>query len=143
MKQSLGQSFLIVAIAVVLTFASYAWRPDVLPWDVGELEIGLADAQALPDAIWVDARADEDFESAHLEGALLVNEENWEMGFVGLLDVWNPDRPVVVYCSSQSCLRSHHVAKRLREELGAEAVYSLAGGWEALQEAGLAEGGES
>jgi len=143
MKKTLWQSFLIVAIAALLTLLGYAWRPNALPWDVAELEIELAAAGTLEDAIWVDARVDEDFESAHLEGALLVNEESWEGGFVQVLDVWFPDRPIVVYCSSQSCLRSHHVAKRLREELGVENVYSLKGGWEALQQAGLVEGGES
>lgn len=143
MKQTLGQSFLIVALSAVLSLGSYAWRPDALPWDVGAYEIELNEALDLENVLWVDARVDADFESGHLEGAVLVNEESWEAGFVGLLEVWSPDRTVVVYCSTQSCLRSHHVAVRLREELGAQDIFSLKGGWEAIRAAGLAVGGGS
>ncbi|MBK1878192.1 rhodanese-like domain-containing protein [Pelagicoccus mobilis] len=143
MKETLGQSVLLVGLAAVLAFAGYLWRPDALPWDVRALEIELAAANELEEALWVDARVEEDFQQAHLGGALLLNEESWEAGFVGLLEVWFPDRPIVVYCSSQSCLRSHHVAKRLREELGVENVFSLKGGWEAMLETGKAKGGES
>ncbi len=141
MKQAAWQSVLILALSLCLGALNYFVRPDLLPLDISEFEIELSEAQKLVGAVWLDARMDEDFEAAHLEGALLLNEESWEAGFAPLLDVWIPGSPIVVYCSSQSCMRSHHVAKRLREDLGVDEIYSLKGGWEALQEAGLVNGG--
>lgn len=142
MRQAIGQSFWILAMSALLALGSFAWRPDALPWDVGEIEIELSSAVDLEEALWVDARVDEDFEAGHLPGAVLLNEENWEMGFVELLEVWTPERPIVVYCSTLSCLRSHYAAKRLRDELGSDAVFSLKGGWEAMRAAGLVKGGD-
>lgn len=142
MKQAIRQSFFILALSAVLGTASYLARPHVVPSGASEHEIELAAAQELEGVLWVDARMDADYEAAHLEGASLLNEENWELGFASLLERWVPGNPIVVYCSSQSCLRSHHVAARLREDLGMEEIYSLQGGWEALREAGLVEGGE-
>ncbi len=142
MNQALSQSVSILVLSVVLGVLSFFVRPETLPWDISEHEIELPEVLGFAGVVWIDARIDEDFEAAHLDTALLLNEENWEEGFAPLLDAWVPGTPIVVYCSSQSCLRSHHVAERLREELGVEEVYSLKGGWESLVEAGLVEGGE-
>ncbi|MBD5780146.1 rhodanese-like domain-containing protein [Pelagicoccus sp. NFK12] len=139
MKQALWQSLAILALAVVLGAVSYLARPELLPANASAYEIDLVAARSLDGALWIDARTDADFEAAHLQGAMLLNEENWDAGFVPLLERWLPGMPIVVYCSSQSCLRSHHVAERLREELGADEIYALRGGWEALLEAGVAK----
>lgn len=127
-------------LSLLLGALSFVLRPETLPLDVSEHEIELLVVQALENVLWVDARSDEAFEAAHLEAALALNEENWETGFAPLLDVWVPGTPIVVYCSSQSCLRSHHVASRLRDELGVDEIYSLKGGWDSLEAAGLVEG---
>lgn len=135
------QSLILVVLAAVLTVASIALRPQALPLDVGKYELDLAAAEALDGVLWIDARIDTDFSESHLGGAILLNEEDWEGGFARLLDSWVPGSPIVVYCSTQACLRSHHVAERLRAELGVEEIYTLHGGWEALLEAGMVEGG--
>lgn len=140
MKRSLQQASAILALAVALSLALYFLRPDSIHWHTDEFELELSAAQQLDGALWVDARVDGDFQKAHLDGAILLNEENWEEGFLGLLEAWTPGAPIVVYCSSQACLRSHHVSERLREELGVMEIYSLVGGWEALLEAGLVKG---
>ncbi|EDY81959.1 rhodanese-like domain protein [Verrucomicrobiia bacterium DG1235] len=142
MKQAVSQSLLILALAVVLSVVAFVLRPEALPWSATEHEVDLEAARLLDGALWVDARVEEDFKRGHLNGAISVNEENWEMGFMALLEVWTPGSPIVVYCSSQSCLRSHHVAERLREELGVEEAFALDGGWEAMVEVGLVEGGD-
>lgn len=141
MKQAVWQSLLIVMLAAVLSALGFALRADRLPWEVATFEIDLVQARSLAGAVWVDARADTDFEAGHFEGAVSLNEEDWEGGFPALLDVWAPGAPIVVYCSSESCMRSHHVAERLRGELGIEDAFALRGGWEALLEAGVVEGG--
>jgi rhodanese-related sulfurtransferase len=48
-----------------------------------------------------------------------------------LMDHWDADRKIVVYCSSLSCQTSHDVARRLREEATLSNVFVLQGGWEA------------
>ena len=140
--KSLFQAGALLLIALICALVAHAVRPDALPWNASDFEIDLAAAQTWEDALWIDARIEKDFQAGAYPGALLVNEESWEEGFVGVLERWEPGAPIIVYCSSQSCLRSHHVAERLREELGAEDVYTLRGGWEALVEAGLGEGGD-
>lgn len=127
--------------AAVLSALGFSLRADRLPWGVEAFEIDLVQARSLEGAVWVDARADADFEAGHVPGALSLNEEDWEAGFPALLEVWAPGTPIVVYCSSESCMRSHHVAERLRLELGVEDAFSLRGGWEVLLEAGMVEGG--
>ncbi|MDQ8202442.1 rhodanese-like domain-containing protein [Pelagicoccus sp. SDUM812003] len=135
--KAFAQAGIILALSAVLAAASYLARPEVLPWDRGELEVELEEALGWEQAIWLDARVEEDFRRGSYQGALPMNEENWESGLAPFLDQWTPERPVVVFCSSQSCLRSDSVARRLRSELGVENVYSLAGGWEAMVDAGL------
>ncbi len=77
---------------------------------------------------WVDARARDKFDAGHIEGALLLNEDEWSKLVPAFLDAWDPDRPVVVYCDGGSCEASHAVARRLREELKIGDVHVLKGG---------------
>lgn len=86
-------------------------------------------------ALWLDARPGEDFERAHIPGALPLNAENWDELLPSVLKVWTPDRRLVVYCSAQSCDASKEVARRLREEAGLKNVFVLTGGWEGWRDA--------
>ncbi len=135
--KGLVEAGVIVFAALLLSAGSFFLRPDAVPWSTSEFEIELEEALDLDEAIWIDARSAQEFEESHLPSALLVSEDSWEEGFVALLDVWTPGSPIVVYCSTSACLRSRQVAERLRNELGVEEAYSLSGGWEALQDAGL------
>ena len=81
-------------------------------------------------AIWADARPDEDFARAHVPGALPLNEDRWNELLPQFLAVWSPDRKVIVYCSAQSCNAAREVAKRLRDEARLQNVFVLEGGWE-------------
>ena len=137
----LSQAVGLLLITLLISVAAYFARPDAGRWDAAESEITVAEARTLTDAIWIDARADDEFEAGHYPGALSLNEENWEQGFAPLLEVWRPEATLVVYCSSESCLRSHQVADRLRAELGVETAFALQGGWEAMIDAGLVKGG--
>ena len=81
--------------------------------------------------VWVDARSPADFQAAHIPKALLLNEDDWDGLLPKLLETWQPDSAIVVYCSSKKCHSSEEVARRLREEVGLKTVYVLRGGWEA------------
>lgn len=140
--KSFLEALTLILVAACCSVVAYFAHPKAPSFTMDAFSISLEAAQEAEGVQWVDARTDEDFERGHLEGAILLNEERWEELLTGFLDVWSPDAPTIVYCSSQSCLRSHEVAERLREELGIETIYSLEGGWESLIEAGLAEEAE-
>ena len=97
-------------------------------------EIYLADAQAL-NAIWVDARAVEQFEESHLPGALFFDESDWETGLFELMNTWlMQPRPIVIYCGTEACGTSKRIAERLRKSLPDAEIYSLKGGSATWQE---------
>jgi rhodanese-related sulfurtransferase len=81
-------------------------------------------------AIWVDARPDEEFAHDHVPGALSLNEDRWNELLPQFLAAWSPEKKIVIYCSSQSCNASREVAHRLRNEAQLPNVFVLKGGWE-------------
>lgn len=93
-------------------------------------------AFALEGSLWLDARSRSAYEQEHLEGALLLNEDEWEAGIEALLHVWSPDQALIVYCDGGGCAASREVALRLQEEFGMEPAYWLMDGWDALKGAG-------
>ena len=84
-------------------------------------------------AIWIDARPDDDFARHHVPGAISLNEDRWNELLPQFLAAWSPGKKVVVYCSAQSCDLAREVAERLRKttQPPMENVFVLEGGWEA------------
>ena len=134
--KTVKEGLIILAISVVSGAVAFFVHPKAPSFSAGDLELELEQIDDLGPVFWVDARSDEYFERGHLDGAISLNVERWEELLLGLLDSWPPDMTVVIYCSSQACLRSHEVAERLQDELGVEEIYVLKGGWERLLEAG-------
>ena len=85
--------------------------------------------------IWVDARSTEDYEVAHWPGAVLLNLEEWDAQVPGFLQVWDPEKRIVVYCDGGACRASEEVAERIRADFGHERTFVLNGGWDALKDA--------
>jgi rhodanese-related sulfurtransferase len=81
-------------------------------------------------AIWIDARPDEEFARDHVPGALSLNEDRWNELLPQFLAAWSPEKKVVVYCGSEGCNASREVARRLRKEAQLPNVFVLEGGWE-------------
>ena len=82
------------------------------------------------DAVWVDARPDDEFARDHVPGAFSLNEDHWNELLPQFLPNWSPDKKVVVYCSAETCNAARDVAKRLRDEAQLKDVFVLQGGWE-------------
>ncbi len=115
------------------SFSLYSgWMPP--PWQGPSLtagEIRLRDAQVL-DAIWIDARSRDDYDTRHISDAILLNDSNWDEGIQDLMGIWLIHaRPIIVYCSSTQCNASKRIAAQLREALPEAEIYSLKGDWEA------------
>lgn len=105
-----------------------SWRSPIPPSE----SVNVDQARALgQNAIWVDARPDEEFGHDHVPGALSLNEDRWNELLPQFLAAWSPGKKVVVYCSSLSCNASREVARRLRKEAQLPEVFVLEGGWEA------------
>ncbi|MEM7601693.1 MAG: rhodanese-like domain-containing protein, partial [Verrucomicrobiota bacterium] len=77
-----------------------------------------------------DARDRAKFEKGHQEGAILLNEEEWNAIIYEQFETFATlEKPLVVYCDGSRCEKSKAVADRLTQELGLPEVYFLFGGW--------------
>ena len=129
--RALRQAAAILALAVLPALVSGALQ---LRWNATEPlaagEVRAATVREWGDKVqWADARPRDKFDAGHIEGALLLNEDEWTKLVPAFLDAWDPDRPVVVYCDGGSCEASHRVAQRMRDELNIGEVYVLKGGY--------------
>jgi len=130
----LRQLSLLAALALVPAIGQAIYFRNKVSWQspvpVSEI-VTLTQARSWGEnAIWVDARPDEEFAHEHVPGAILLNEDHWNDLVGPFLATWSPDKKVVVYCSSQSCNASREVARRLRDEAQLKNVFVLEGGWE-------------
>lgn len=126
-----------VLIATLAAAANWKWNPNSIERieaALAEGEVPMQTALAWPPAsiLWVDARTVDEFADAHIPGAILLNEDDWYGQLDALFSELElaPDRRLIVYCSSESCLRSHEVAERIRTEIGIPDVFVLRDGWE-------------
>ena len=104
-----------------------SWQSPIPPSE----SVTVAQAQAWgANAIWADARPDEEFARDHVPGAISLNEDRWNELLPQFLATWSPEKKVVVYCSSQGCNASREVARKLRTEAQLKDVFVLQGGWE-------------
>ena len=135
MKSSLlRQALVLIALAFLPGIGQAVYFREKVSWHspipASEM-VTLTQARAWGEnAIWVDARPDEEFQRDHVRGAILLNEDRWNELLPLLLEKWSPEKRVVVYCSSQSCSASREVARRLRHEAQLKNVFVLQGGWE-------------
>jgi rhodanese-related sulfurtransferase len=132
-SRALRQLAIVLALALLPAIVSGAfqlrWNAET-PASHGEVTIAIVHSWG-DRVLWVDARSRAKYEHAHIPGAVLLNEEEWNSLVAKFLDVWDPDVPVVVYCDGGSCDASHAIADRLRKELNIEKVHVLKGGWSA------------
>jgi rhodanese-related sulfurtransferase len=137
-KLLLRQTAALVGLALLPGIGQALYYRDKVSWQTPVAASDLVTlAQAREwggNAIWVDARPQEEFEREHVPSAVLLNEDRWNELLPQMLAAWSPEKRVVVYCSSQSCGASREVARRLREEAGLKNVFVLGGGWEAWLE---------
>lgn len=138
-RSLLRQTFALLAFAILPALLCGFFHPRKPAWSEEKLapgEILLQTALAEKEKVlWLDARPAADFQKAHIPGALSLNEDDWDNLLPPVLDAWDRDKVIVVYCSSLQCNASEAVAKRLRENAKLPQVYVLKGGWESWQAA--------
>lgn len=131
---SIGQALLLIVLALIPAIGEAVYFRDRISWrspvSASEL-VTVEQARAWDDnAIWVDARPDEEFARDHVPGAVSLNEDRWNELLPQFLERWSPGKRVVVYCSAESCNAAREIAKRLRDEAQLKDVFVLQGGWE-------------
>jgi rhodanese-related sulfurtransferase len=132
MRLALRQTLALLVLALLPAIAAALWHPLRPSWQSDEVTITAAENWG-DTVLWIDARPDADYEKAHIPGAIPLNEDRWDDMLSAVLDHWDANRKIVVYCSSLSCQTSRDVARRLREEVNLPNVFVLQGGWEAWQ----------
>ncbi len=105
-----------------------------LSYPVDAYMVSLEEAEELGNAIWVDARGQDAYQSGHYPGAIRLSEDDWDAGLSRILSSWDFEQPLIVYCDGGDCASSREFAKRLREEVDTEAVFWLQDGWQVLRE---------
>jgi rhodanese-related sulfurtransferase len=86
-------------------------------------------------ALFVDARPPEEYAELHIPGALNLPEDKLKEGLAQAVAALAKDRPLVVYCSQESCNAALKVAEAL-QSLGFTRVSAFMGGFRAWDEAG-------
>ena len=133
--RALRQTSVLLVAALVPALLAAMLHPRRPAWSraqAGAPEVTWAEAAAWPGPVlWVDARAPDAYAQRHIPGALPLSEAHWEEQLPGFLRAWQPGAHVVVYCDDRACDASQSAARRLRQELGIDQVFVLAGGWSA------------
>lgn len=132
MRHFLRALGLVLTAGILAAGHGYLIGPDGSVLEVDKHAIAVGEAMGMEKVMWVDARTESAYAAGHLDGAILLNEANWDTALGDLLVFWEPESTVVVYCDGADCGTSRTLAARLREDLGVEAVYWLEGGWDAL-----------
>ncbi len=125
---------LVLIISSIFAIASWKFHPDMISFKDGKVlegEITINEALKNSDSIiWVDARNREKFDEGHITNAKLLNEDDWDNLLFDFMQIFDPDKKIVVYCDSGGCHASKNVAQRLRNELQIDNIYTLKGGWD-------------
>jgi Rhodanese-like domain. len=95
-------------------------------------EVNMAVIRQWPRVLWIDARSEEAFDTAHWPGSVNLSFQAWETQIGSFMHRWTPGDRIVVYCDDASCASSEEVARRLRQEYDLPEVYVLKAGWHVL-----------
>jgi rhodanese-related sulfurtransferase len=141
LNKSLIQAAILLVMGAAATWATQAWHPRAPalyliqePLRDDEVSMQVIQERWKGQVLWIDARPQEQFDTGHVPGALLLNEQKFEEHLVGYLDTLQTNqKPIVVYCSAAKCDASRHVLERLKQLLPIENAFVLKGGWKAWQ----------
>jgi rhodanese-related sulfurtransferase len=84
---------------------------------LNNLEIGdVTLAKKLYDSqkfIFIDARSQEDYDEAHIKGAVSLPVGQFDEKIEAFLEQYSPEKAVITYCSGRTCENSHRLAQLL------------------------------
>ncbi len=126
------------AVATLATFWLHPYAPSLYvqmdPLREDEVTLDIIEERWGGNVQWVDARISEQFETAHIPGAVSLNEQHYDEQLFDLFETFQSlDRPIVIYCNSEACKASRTIADKLGV-LPLE-IYILKRGWPAWRKA--------
>lgn len=146
MRKWLQQSIILLALTAALAAVMYVFTGPVdrrvhceqskMASDHFCLATVMAEHQG--NVLWVDARDAKSYAKQHVPGAILVPENDAEnylskpevMQAIGMSGV--EGQVLVIYCGSEACGSSKHVAQKIRATGFHSKVFILHGGWKAI-----------
>lgn len=109
-----------------------AWHLVSAPLRDDEVSLERIQTEWHNDVLWVDARPRDQFDKAHIPGAILLNEyERDALLFEHMAMLQDNRKTVVVYCDGAACQASRKMREFLKENLAMDNVWVLQGGWKA------------
>jgi rhodanese-related sulfurtransferase len=147
------QSCAILALAVALSLTVNHFRKDGLPligdWSpkarlstlntVEEATVSLEEARALfltEGAVFIDARAPDEYLSGHIRGAFNVPADNFDEFYPRVEPQITSDSLIIAYCDGEACPLASDLAFTLAAK-GYSHVRVLVNGWSSWQDAKL------
>ncbi len=150
--QMVRQTLVITALAAITALLVNAVRPDGIAligdWSTGVATfygddvdlISLGEAALLHEqqqqALFVDARSEDEYRQGHIAGSLSLPVDQAEARFLDVIGQLYESDLIIAYCDGESCSLSHDLALFLHD-LGVENIRVLVNGWTLWQEAGL------
>jgi hypothetical protein len=94
-KNAARQAATLLLIALIPAGSSAFYHLRVKSWRVpSENTVPLSDVQHWGKRVlWVDARSEMEYAAGHVQGALLLNLDQWNQLLPSLLQVWEPKHP--------------------------------------------------
>jgi rhodanese-related sulfurtransferase len=142
MVTALRQATFLILIAATAAWATHAWHPRAPalylveePLRKDEVSMQVIQQRWQGKVLWIDARIQEQYDEAHIPGAVLLNEQHFEEQLFGLLDTLQTNtKPIILYCNAAKCDASRKILERLKQTLSIENAFVLKGGWNAWQQ---------
>lgn len=121
---------LILFVSGVFAVVNFLKNPNVPDLSLKPDEVTLSQITRLPkNLIIVDARNQKNFKKGHIENAVNLSEEKFDVQLGEFLDVWTPEATILVYCNFGQCNSSRAIADRLRNECQIKNVFVLKDDW--------------
>lgn len=130
------RSLAILGIAVAIAAVNLLSNPRSPKYGEGVVkkdEILLSSIKPEDNAVWIDSRSKADYDEKHVEGAILLNMDDFYVQLSDFLSQYKGEQMCVVYCASEACDTSHDIVRMIKKETGINNVYALHGGWEEIQ----------
>jgi rhodanese-related sulfurtransferase len=145
MKATVIQAMILTFVGVFLGLASNLVSPKRIAWVTPPKKQVSAD-EYLPlakahewwsggAAVFLDARAPEDYQAGHIGNAVNLPALAYEQHFPAVAPLLSAEAPIVVYCDGIECELSHRVAGTLRQQ-GYTNLHILLNGWTVWRDAG-------
>ena len=142
MLSAIRQATFLILLAATAAWATHAWHPRAPalylveePLRDDEVSMQVIQQRWQGKVLWIDARIQEQYDEAHIPGAVLLNEQHFEEQLFGLLDTLQTNtKPIILYCNAAKCDASRKILERLKQTLSIENAFVLMGGWSAWQQ---------